>query len=85
MASFNIQFPDNKQTEVVLYMSTALGYQTQVPSGNTMIPNPETRAVFCKRKLGNYMKSLVEEGAKIEDAKNTPTTAQSSISSVTFT
>lgn len=84
MASFNIQFPDNRQTEVVLYISVALGYQTQVPSGNSMISNPETRAAFCKRLITQHIQSLVALGAKLEDAKNNPTALQTSAAAITF-
>lgn len=85
MASFNIQFPDNKQADVVLYMSIALGYSTQVQSGQSMIPNPETRAQFCKRMIIEKMKALVLLGAKMEDAKTNPTSLQTSAASIDFT
>lgn len=85
MASFNIQFPDLKQTEVILYYSTALGYQAQIPSGQSMIPNPETRAQFCKRMLIQHIKANVILGARMEDAKTNPTALQTSAAAIDFT
>lgn len=61
MAILTINIPDPVATRVLTGFSAANGYQPTVPDGQGgTVPNPETRAQFCRRKLAEYVKATVQ-------------------------
>jgi len=67
MAQIVIEIPDAKAQEALLRISTALDYEENIYDDDTasIIPNPETRAQFVKRRIVDHLKSLARTGYRI--------------------
>jgi hypothetical protein len=58
-----VNVPDAQATRVLTKFAAFHGYSETIrpPTNGGSVPNPETRAQFCKRKLAEYVKSCVAE------------------------
>jgi hypothetical protein len=60
MAQITLQYPDAQAQRIVEAFSNTYGWQAQItnPDGTTT-NNPETKAQFTKRQIGNFIKQTV--------------------------
>jgi hypothetical protein len=69
MASFTINYPDGMGQRILDGFCSSYGYQDQIRTAdNQLIPNPETKAEFLKRKVGEFVKSAWKS-AEVAEAK----------------
>ncbi len=61
MAQLIIDIPDPVVTRVLMAVSTRWGYQDTIIVDGNPVPNPETRAAFCKRMLAMHIRNWVRE------------------------
>lgn len=74
MATLNLSFQidDAKVAGIKDDFSSYLGWKATLPAPteedpNATIPNPETQNAFIKRKLGEYVKTIVKD-KRLQDA-----------------
>lgn len=86
MAQIVINIPDAQVNAALNAACYALDYQAQIeqPPG-TMIPNPEGKAAFVKRRLGEHLKALIERGAQEQAAAQARTTALAGVAGIPIT
>lgn len=86
MATLSITIPDNQAVEALNYASTALGYQSQIEqSPGALVPNPETKQQFVRRKIAEYVKGLIISGAVTQATLAAKQTAETTASALTVT
>lgn len=58
--------------EALRLFSNFFHYQENIRSGQTIIPNPETRAAFSKRMIAEQVKKSILQQERIEKIKIIP-------------
>lgn len=82
MASFTINYPDGMGQRILDGFCKSHGYLEQIRTpDNQLIPNPETKMQFLKRKVGIFVKSAWK-AAEVFEAKRIAVGAITDIDSV---
>lgn len=90
MANITITIPDASLTRIINGMATSYGYQTMIadpndPTGETLIPNPQTKAQFAKQALIKVIKQAVIQAEGTVAASNAMTSTTTDVNSINIT
>lgn len=81
MATISITIPDEYKDRVLDGFSYQFGYQDLIDD----LPNPETKAKFCKRMLAKVIKDAVKSWEAVQAAEAARETALSNVEQITIT
>lgn len=86
MATLSITIPDNQAVEALNYACITLGYQAQIEqTPGVLVPNPETKQQFVRRKIAEYVKGLIISGAVTQATIAARQSAESTAAAITVT
>lgn len=80
--TISINIPDAKLPAIITAFTTLYGYQDNVTENEVVVPNPESKAQFTKRKIIEHLKEVVssyEIATEIELARVKPVTDLSGV------